>query len=447
MTLQNSSVMTGSIFEDDRPNNVTRSGDRSEKKRDIRMIYTIVLFLVLILSLVSIGFYRCKKRVQSHKYRDIKKKESNDGTHPTGFQTIRIEPDPRLRLSSDLTMMSEYHLPLDKHYEFSRDKLILGEKLGEGAFGLVVKAEAVDMLPSTTSTTVAVKMLKEDATDRELIDLMQEMEVMKLIGSHTNIINFLGCCTQKGPLYVLVEYASNGNLRDFLRSKCCISLKEKDLISFAYQIAKAMDFLASKECVHRDLAARNVLVSENFVMKIADFGLTRNLSNVDYYRQTGDGRLPVKWMAPEALLYRKYTIKSDVWSYGVLLWEIFTLGGIPYPSVPVERLFELLKEGHRMGKPPYASEKISTMMQLCWHEYPSERPSFNKLVNELDKLLMSMANRDEEYLDLKPLESPTTSIQEEYIEMNMINMPTQIKQYHNWPLMTISLPNCLIEII
>ncbi|XP_052059025.1 fibroblast growth factor receptor 2-like, partial [Mytilus californianus] len=422
-----------------------RSGGTNNKERIvIYIIGGVTLVVILILLLLLFICYRRYKRVQSSKYRNVKRvivmrqneinrpDKSYDGTQPLVLPTIRIEPGPRRRVSSDLTMVSEYDLPLDKHWEFKREQLSLGEPLGEGAFGQVVKAEAVGLNKAPT-TAIAVKMLKEDATDRELTDLMQEMEVMKFIGCHTNIISLLGCCTQNGPLYVLVEFAPHGNLRDSLRSRrppnsagyqkpglekgSFKPLTEKDLISFAYQIARGMEYLASRKCIHRDLAARNVLVAEDDVLKIADFGLTRNLTNVDYYRKTGDGRLPVKWMAPEALFDRKYTSKSDVWSYGVLLWEIFTLGGNPYPSVPVERLFELLKEGHRMDKPPYASDEINRMMHFCWHEYPSGRPSFNELVIELDKMLISMANRGEEYLDLELLDSPKSMYENQYSSM------------------------------
>ncbi|OWK07999.1 FGFR2, partial [Cervus elaphus hippelaphus] len=111
-------------------------------------------------------------------------------------------------------------------------------------------------------------------------------------------------------------------------------------------------------CIHRDLAARNVLVTENNVMKIADFGLARDINNIDYYKKTTNGRLPVKWMAPEALFDRVYTHQSDVWSFGVLMWEIFTLGGSPYPGIPVEELFKLLKEGHRMDKPANCTNEL-----------------------------------------------------------------------------------------
>ncbi|XP_036006985.1 fibroblast growth factor receptor 3 isoform X4 [Fundulus heteroclitus] len=332
------------------------------------------------------------------------------------------------RLSSSdgpmLANVSELELPSDPKWEFPRTRLTLGKPLGEGCFGQVVMAEAVgiDKEKPNKPLTVAVKMLKDDATDKDLSDLVSEMEMMKMIGKHKNIINLLGACTQDGPLYVLVEYASKGNLREYLRARrppgmdysfdtCKIpdeQLTFKDLLSCAYQVARGMEYLASQKCIHRDLAARNVLVTEDNVMKIADFGLARDVHNIDYYKKTTNGRLPVKWMAPEALFDRVYTHQSDVWSYGVLLWEIFTLGGSPYPGIPVEELFKLLKEGHRMDKPANCTHELYMIMRECWHAVPSQRPTFRQLVEDLDRIL-SMTSTDE-YLDLSvPFEqySPT----------------------------------------
>ena len=168
-----------------------------------------------------------------------------------------------------------------------------------------------------------------------------------------------------------------------------------------------MEYLASKKCIHRDLAARNVLVAEDNVLKIADFGLARDVQNFDYYRKTTDGRLPVKWMAPEALFDRVYTSQSDVWAYGVLLWEIMTLGGTPYPSVPVEKLFELLRDGHRMERPPNCPGDVYLLMRDCWIAEPKLRPCFTKIVQDLDGIL-SLTIHDGEYLDLT-LATPVSS--------------------------------------
>ncbi|UYV60768.1 FGFR3 [Cordylochernes scorpioides] len=276
----------------------------------------------------------------------------------------------------------DYELPLDPKWEFPRKRLTIGKVLGEGAFGKVVQADAYHLGDREGSTTVAIKMLKgkliatlhqdrynndgaETCSDLEMVNLVSEMEVMKRIGKHVNIINMLGCCTQGGPLFVIVEYAPKGNLRDYLRSHRTflgyerpigadtnsLDLKLKDLVSFAYQVSKGMQYLSSRGCIHRDLAARNVLVCENNVLKIADFGLARDIQNMDYYKKNTHGRLPFKWMPPEALFDRIYTYQSDVWSYGVLLWEIMTLGGTPYPSMPTEILLPALQRGYRMDCP------------------------------------------------------------------------------------------------
>ncbi|XP_043682538.1 fibroblast growth factor receptor homolog 1-like isoform X2 [Vespula pensylvanica] len=346
---------------------------------------------------------------------------------PLLMPVVKIEKQKSTVTTEDSNggSISEYELPLDSAWELPREQLTLGNTLGEGAFGKVIRAQTNTGKPGIPSV-VAVKMLKEGHTDAEMMDLVSEMEMMKMIGKHVNIINLLGACTQGGPLYVVVEFAPHGNLRDFLRDhrpsssgyeptigqeeKERKTLTQKDLVSFAYQVARGMEYLASRRCIHRDLAARNVLVSDEYILKIADFGLARDIHCHDYYRKTTDGRLPVKWMAPEALFHRVYTTQSDVWSYGILLWEIMTLGGTPYPSVPsVEKLFQLLRTGHRMEKPPCCSIEIYMLMRDCWSYQPNERPMFGELVEDLDRILTITAN--EEYLDLglPQLDTPPSS--------------------------------------
>ncbi|XP_041424382.1 fibroblast growth factor receptor 2 isoform X7 [Xenopus laevis] len=367
--------------------------------------------------------HKLTKRIPLHRQVTV----SADSSSSMNSTTPLVRITTRLLNSTDampLANVSEYELPHDPMWEFSRDKLTLGKPLGEGCFGQVVMAEAlgIDKERPKESVTVAVKMLKDDATEKDLADLVSEMEMMKMIGKHKNIINLLGACTQGGTLYVIVEYAAKGNLRQYLRARRPLEMEYsfdvtrvpdeqmtfKDLVSCTYQIARGMEYLASQKCIHRDLAARNVLVTENNVMKIADFGLARDVNNIDYYKKTSNGRLPVKWMAPEALFDRVYTHQSDVWSFGVLMWEIFTLGGSPYPGIPVEELFKLLKEGHRMDKPANCTNELYMMMRDCWHAIPSHRPTFKQLVEDLDRILTLTTN--EEYLDLSaPLEQYSPS--------------------------------------
>uniref|UniRef100_A0A8C5J6L1 Vascular endothelial growth factor receptor 1 n=1 Tax=Junco hyemalis TaxID=40217 RepID=A0A8C5J6L1_JUNHY len=187
-----------------------------------------------------------------------------------------------------------------------------------------------------------------------------------------------------------------------------LPLTMEDLISYSFQVARGMEFLSSRKCIHRDLAARNILLSENNVVKICDFGLARDIyKNPDYVRK-GDARLPLKWMAPESIFDKIYNTKSDVWSFGVLLWEIFSLGASPYPGVQIDEDFcSRLKEGTRMRAPEQATEEIYQIMLDCWQSNPNDRPRFSELVKKLGDLLQ--ANVQQEGKDYIPLSTIFTT--------------------------------------
>ncbi|XP_030383926.1 fibroblast growth factor receptor homolog 2-like [Scaptodrosophila lebanonensis] len=304
------------------------------------------------------------------------------------------------RINNDNSGSGDVYIPEDTDWEVPRDEVSLVSRLGEGAFGKVFRA-------TTGGRTVAVKMLKENHSDEDLINFLLEMEMMKLIGQHDNIINLLGCSTQNSSRWLIIEYACHGNLRDFLvQNRNRATICENDLVKFAWQIACGMEFLSSQRCVHRDLAARNVLVSEDFVMKIADFGLARQTRDKGYYRKVRKGRLPVKWMALESLETGYHDSKSDVWSFGVLFWEIMSFGIGPYEDITsVEQLANFLQLGERLKRPDQCSDNLYLLMQKCWHAHAYARPTFSELAANLSSLLTQfIPNAYDVYLDrLSPI--------------------------------------------
>ncbi|OQV24800.1 Tyrosine kinase receptor Cad96Ca [Hypsibius exemplaris] len=291
-------------------------------------------------------------------------------------------------------------------WEVSRERIRTLDLLGEGCFGQVYKAEAKE--PSGETITVAVKTLKHNAIDKEKRDLLNELELMKTMEQHPNVVQLLGCCTQSDPIYVIMEYVAFGKLLSVLRrsrnSHYYGNMKDEsslltahDLTSFGFQVARGMEYLSQKGILHRDLAARNILVDEELVCKVCDFGLARDIADDHIYERKSEGRLPIRWMAPESLFDNIFTTKSDVWSFGILLWEIATLGSTPYPGIKGwKQVMDKIREGYRPEQPTHCKRELYHVMYSCWHADPNLRPLFSNLAEQLGGLL----GADQDYLDL-----------------------------------------------
>ncbi|XP_069173650.1 insulin-like growth factor 1 receptor isoform X2 [Procambarus clarkii] len=251
--------------------------------------------------------------------------------------------------------------------------------LGEGCFGLVYKG--VLSTEPGAEVKVAVKVLNDKATYSDVKRFLQEAVVMQDINSNF-VVRLVGVVANFPPIYVVMELMERGDLKSFLRTESGGTLTEMKMVEMAAEAADGMSYLAAKKLVHRDLAARNCMLDANLTLKIGDFGFTRYLKT-DYYRKQGWGLLPVRWMAPESLQYGRYSSRSDVWSYGVLLWEIVTRCAFPYEGYVNEEVCAMVISGLRLECPDKGPEFLFSLMQQCWKSQAKERPTFIQLVRLL----------------------------------------------------------------
>ncbi|KAM4848496.1 muscle, skeletal receptor tyrosine-protein kinase isoform 4-T4 [Urocitellus parryii] len=322
-------------------------------------------------------------------------------TLPSELLLDRLHPNPmyqRMPLLLNPKLLS---------LEYPRNNIEYVRDIGEGAFGRVFQARAPGLLPYEPFTMVAVKMLKEEASADMQADFQREAALMAEF-DNPNIVKLLGVCAIGKPMCLLFEYMAYGDLNEFLRSMSphtVCSLSHSDLstraqvsspgplplscaeqLCIARQVAAGMAYLSERKFVHRDLATRNCLVGENMVVKIADFGLSRNIYSADYYKANENDAIPIRWMPPESIFYNRYTTESDVWAYGVVLWEIFSYGLQPYYGMAHEEVIYYVRDGHILSCPENCPLELYNLMRLCWSKLPADRPSFPSIHRILERM-------------------------------------------------------------
>ncbi|XP_012056411.1 PREDICTED: insulin-like receptor [Atta cephalotes] len=302
-------------------------------------------------------------------------------------RSMRNVPSMRLIATVNPEYVSTSYVP--DEWEVPRKKIQLLRELGNGSFGMVYEGLARDVVKGKPEVRCAVKTVNENATDRERIEFLNEASVMKAFNTH-HVVRLLGVVSQGQPTLVVMELMVNGDLKTYLRSHrpdVCENSKQpptlRDILQMAVEIADGMSYLAAKKFVHRDLAARNCMVAEDLTVKIGDFGMTRDIYETDYYRKGSKGLLPVRWMAPESLKDGVFTSFSDVWSYGVVLWEMVTLASQPYQGLSNDQVLRYVIEGGVMERPENCPDSLYNLMRRTWNHRATRRPTFIDIETQL----------------------------------------------------------------
>ncbi|XP_055024190.2 BDNF/NT-3 growth factors receptor isoform X2 [Misgurnus anguillicaudatus] len=319
-----------------------------------------------------------------------------------GMTKIPVIENPQYFRSTNSLLKSDTFVQ-----HIKRHNIVLKRELGEGAFGKVFLAECYNLSTEQDKILVAVKTLKE-ASENARKDFHREAELLTNL-QHEHIVTFYGVCVESDPLIMVFEYMKHGDLNKFLRAhgpdavlmadgeiQQQAELTQSQMLHIAQQIAAGMVYLASQHFVHRDLATRNCLVGENLLVKIGDFGMSRDVYSTDYYRVGGHTMLPIRWMPPESIMYRKFTTESDVWSLGVVLWEIFTYGKQPWYQLSNNEVIECITQGRVLQRPRTCPKEVYDLMLGCWQREPHTRLN----IKEIHNLLLNLAKASPVYLDI-----------------------------------------------
>lgn len=342
---------------------------------------------------------------------------ANGGYLPPGEQLPHHpgadDDDPDVEIDLDkLPSNVSYHRtqaklhPKLENLEYPRNDIIYIRDIGQGAFGRVFQAKAPGLVKGEDFTMIAVKMLKDEASDDLQSDFEREACLMAEF-DHPNIVKLLGVCAIGKPMCLLFEFMGKGDLNEFLRS-CSptnyimhtgtgnysdVRLSHLDLTKIAKQVAAGMVYLSERKFVHRDLATRNCLVADDMVVKISDFGLSQKIYQANYYKGKEDDAIPIRWMPLESILYNKFIVESDVWAFGVVLWEIFTFALQPYYGMTHEEVVKYIQEGNIMKRPDDCPPQMYDLMKACWNRKPTSRPPFSTIYKTLGHIYKDLLKR------------------------------------------------------
>ncbi|XP_070537328.1 uncharacterized protein [Ptychodera flava] len=275
-------------------------------------------------------------------------------------------------------------------------------ELGEGKFGTVQKATLENLGGQLDTIEVAVKSLKLDSESYEAV-FAKELKAITSLEHHPNVIALIGYVTDDDPMLLVFEFAQNGDLLKYLRKNKGVGIKQDKLMNFILDVAKGMEYLSSKSIIHRDLAARNVLVGETEICKIADFGLSRI---GETYVKLSEDQIPIYWTAPECLDQQEptYNTKTDVWSFGIVMWEIMSFGKKPYAAGMKSRIKQYLESGNRLKQPDDCPDQVFDVMKKCWELDQNDRPSFRRLVVDVDSIQRHLKDNRNSAVDEYPSE-------------------------------------------